>query len=158
TVTYTITIPNSGSSAQGDNPGNEFTDTLPASLTLVSADDGGSPGTFSNAGNTVNWNGSIPASGTVTITITATINAGTEGQTVCNQGTVNFDADVNGTNESTVLTDDPGQQGTANQTCFIVESGFDPTIPTLSELGLALLGLSLLLAALSILRRRKMTA
>ena len=36
-VTYTIVLSNAGPSAQADNPGNEFTDVLPASLTLVSA-------------------------------------------------------------------------------------------------------------------------
>ena len=37
TVTYTVTISNTGSGATADNPGNEFTDVLPAGLTLVSA-------------------------------------------------------------------------------------------------------------------------
>jgi len=36
-VTYTVVLTNSGPGAQGDNPGNEFTDVLPAGLTLVSA-------------------------------------------------------------------------------------------------------------------------
>ena len=37
TVTYTVTLTNTGTGAQADNAGNEFTDTLPAALTLVSA-------------------------------------------------------------------------------------------------------------------------
>src|SRR6185295_13306140 len=37
TVTYTVTLNNTGGLAQADNAGNEFTDVLPASLTLVSA-------------------------------------------------------------------------------------------------------------------------
>ena len=37
TVTYTVTLTNSGSGAQADNPGNEFIDVLPAGLTLVGA-------------------------------------------------------------------------------------------------------------------------
>ena len=32
TVTYTVTLTNTGGGAQADNPGNEFTDVLPASL------------------------------------------------------------------------------------------------------------------------------
>ncbi len=122
TVTYTVTIPNTGSFDQQDNPGFEFTDTLPSQLTLVSATDGASPGTFSNLGNIVNWDGSIPASGSVTITITATINAGTALQTVSNQGTVNHDNNGDGTNEAANLTDDPGQGGAADPTTFVVVS------------------------------------
>ncbi len=160
TVTYTIVLTNSGTVAQPDNPGFEFTDVLPAGLTLVSANDGANPGTFANAGNTVNWNGSIAGGGgSVTITITATIAAGTSGQTICNQGTFNFDADANGTNESTGTTDPPGDG--ADPTCFEVVGsggGFDPEIPTVSELGLVVLGFGLLLAAWGVLRRRKTTA
>ena len=39
TVTYTVSLTNSGPRFdQQDNPGDEFTDVLPAQLTLVSAD------------------------------------------------------------------------------------------------------------------------
>jgi uncharacterized repeat protein (TIGR01451 family) len=119
-VTYTVVLSNSAASAQLDNPGHEFTDVLPAGLTLVSAT--ASSGTAATAGNTVNWDGTIPASGSVTITITATINAGTAGTTISNQATVNFDADGNGTNESSGLTDDPGVAGAADPTSFLVLS------------------------------------
>jgi uncharacterized repeat protein (TIGR01451 family)/fimbrial isopeptide formation D2 family protein len=157
TVSYTIVLTNSGTSTQADNPGFEFTDTLPASLTLVGADDGGNPGTFANAGNTVNWNGSIAGGGgTVTITITATINAGTDGQTISNQGTFNFDADANGTNESSGTTDDPGQPGGPTPTAFVVGGGgFDPAIPTLSPLGMLLLAFVLAGLALVLMKRRR---
>ena len=37
TVTYTVVLTNSGNGTQQNNPGNEFTDVLPPSLTLVSA-------------------------------------------------------------------------------------------------------------------------
>jgi len=115
-ITYTVIITNSGTSAQLDNPGNEFVDVLPGGLTLVSATS--TSGTASTAGNTVNWNGSVPASGgSVTITISATINSGTTGS-VSNQGTVNYDADGNGANEISLLTDDPGVAGATNPTTF----------------------------------------
>ncbi len=155
TVTYTIVISNTGSSASLDNAGNELTDTLPASLTLVSATATG--GTATTAGNTVNWNGTIPAAGSVTITITATINAGTAaGTTISNQGTVSYDADLNGSNETTVQTDSPAAGGTSDPTTFVVAGGVvAPPIPTLSEWGLILLGLGLMLAAWSVLRRRE---
>jgi uncharacterized repeat protein (TIGR01451 family)/fimbrial isopeptide formation D2 family protein len=122
TVTYTIVLANSSGFDQQNNSGLEFTDTLPPQLTLVSADDGGSPGTFSNVGNTVNWDGVIPANGSVTITVTATINAGTALQTVSNQATINFDQDGNGLNEVAALSDDPGAGGAADVTSFVVVS------------------------------------
>ena len=43
--------------------------------------------------------------GSVTITITATVNAGTQGSTICNQGTASYDSNNDGTNDATVLTD-----------------------------------------------------
>jgi uncharacterized repeat protein (TIGR01451 family) len=137
TVTYTIVLTNSGSSPQQDNPGDEFTDVLPSALTLVSAS--ATSGTTTTAGNTVHWNGSIAAGGTVTITIKATIGAATVGVVIDNQGTVQYDADGNGTNESQGLTDDPSRPGVADATSLIPLSN---QIPTLGELGrLILLGM-----------------
>ncbi|MEO6193364.1 MAG: IPTL-CTERM sorting domain-containing protein [Thermoanaerobaculia bacterium] len=155
TVTYTIVISNTGASASPDNAGNEFTDTLPAGLTLVSAN--ATSGTATTAASTVNWNGSIPAAGSVTITITATINAGVAaGTTISNQGSVSYDADLNGSNETTVQTDSPAAAGASDPTTFVVVGGgVIPPIPTLSEVGLMALGFFLLLAAWSTLRRRK---
>ena len=103
-----MTLTNSGPGAQADNPGNEFTDVLPAALALVSATaTSGTP--VANIGtNTVTWNGAIPAGGTVTITITATILPTAAGTTVSNQGTISYDSDGNGTNDATAQTDDPG--------------------------------------------------
>ena len=98
------------------------------------------------ATNTVTWNGSIPGGGgTVTITIDATIDLATTGD-VSNQGTINFDADGNGTNESNTTTDDPVPAG-ANDPTTITVVGGGPSIveiPTLSQLALALLALALL--------------
>ena len=47
----------------------------------------------------------------MTITITATVNAGAQGTTISNQGTVSFDADVNGSKRVDAQTDDPGVVG-----------------------------------------------
>jgi len=119
TVTYVVTISNSGTAAITDNAGHEFTDVLPGSLALVSAV--ASSGTATTAGNTVNWDGVVaPLGGIVTITITATINAGTESTVISNQGTVSYDADGNGTNESSLLTDDPAVGGGSDPTSFTV--------------------------------------
>src|SRR2546423_1812346 len=103
TITYEIGISNGGASDQQNNPGNEFIDVLPSQLTLVSADASGGTVSANTGTNTVTWNGAISNGAAVTITITATVKAGTEGLTVSNQGTVNYDADGNGTNEATSM-------------------------------------------------------
>ncbi len=121
TVTYTVTLTNNGTVSQADNAGYEFTDVLPASLTLVSAI--ASSGTAATAASTVTWDGSLaPLGGSVTITITATVNAGTHGTTISNQGSVSYDADGNGSNESTAMTDDPAVGGATDPTAFVVQS------------------------------------
>ncbi len=119
TITYTVIISNGSVSDQQDNPGNEFIDVLPSQLTLVSAAASGGTAVANTGTNTVTWNGAIPGGEAITITITATIKAGTEGQTVSNQGTINYDADGNGTNEATTVTDDPSTSG-ADATVFTV--------------------------------------
>ena len=157
-VTYTVVLTNTNvtaiiRAAQGDNPGPEFVDALPAQLTLVSASATSGVATATVATNTVTWDGSIPAGGTVTITIVALINPGTGGQTVSNQGTINFDADGNGTNESSALTDDPSQPGAADPTTFGALS--IAQVPTLG--GMGLITLCLLLAGVALLRLRRRT-
>jgi uncharacterized repeat protein (TIGR01451 family) len=123
TITYTLAVSNAGPAAQYDNPGNELTDVLPASLALVSATATLGTATATLATNTVTWNGSIPASGSVTITITATILASTlPGTAVSNQATLAYDADGNGTNEAAGLSDDPAVAGAADPTVFTVLS------------------------------------
>lgn len=120
-VVYTIVVNNTAANAQADNPGNEFTDTLPVGLTLVSASASSGTAVATIGTGTVTWNGSIAAGGSVTITINATINATVAaGSTLSNQGTVNFDADGNGSNESTAQTDDPAVAGVANPTLIVV--------------------------------------
>jgi uncharacterized repeat protein (TIGR01451 family) len=150
-ITYTIILTNNGSGTQGDNPGNELTDTLPGSLALVSAT--ATSGAATTAGNTVNWNGSLAPGASVTITINATILASAAGTTVSNQGTISYDSDGNGTNDATGQTDDPAATGAANPTAFVV--GGAAVIPTLSEVGLAVLALLMAGLALALLRRRQ---
>jgi uncharacterized repeat protein (TIGR01451 family) len=151
-VTYTIVLTNSGSSATPDNAGNELTDVLPSSLTPVSAT--ATSGTAVLAGNTVTWNGSVPAGGSVTITITATIKASAADSVISNQATFAYDADLNGTNESTGTTDDPTKPGANDPTTITVAAAGITDIPTLSDLGLLALGLGLAFAAWITLRRR----
>jgi CSLREA domain-containing protein/uncharacterized repeat protein (TIGR01451 family) len=117
-VTYTVVLSNAGPGTQFDNPGNEFTDLLPSGLTLTSATATSGTATSNVPPNTVTWNGSIAAGGSVTITISASINSGTNGQTISNQGMISYDADGNGTNETSALTDDPSVAGANNPTSF----------------------------------------
>jgi uncharacterized repeat protein (TIGR01451 family) len=154
TITYTVTLTNSGTGAQADNPGNEFTDVLPPQLALVSANATSGTAAANTGTNTVTWNGAIPVSGTVTITITANILPAAAGQTVSNQGTIAYDSNGDGTNDATAQTDDPGVAGTANPTLIVVPAS-TIDVPTLSGLGLLVLMLSLAGLAFAILRRRR---
>ncbi|HEV7239113.1 MAG TPA: ExeM/NucH family extracellular endonuclease [Thermoanaerobaculia bacterium] len=147
-ITYTIILTNAGPSTQQNNPTDEFVDVLPATLDLVSATaTSGIP--LANVGtNTVTWNGSLAAGASVTITINATIDPlVTAGTTINNFGTIHYDADGNGTNESTRQTDNPAQPGSADQTGFVVAQAFHEHIPTLDEW--ALMALAAMLAALA---------
>lgn len=153
-ITYTVTISNPSASVQLDNPGDEFVDVLPAQLTLVSASATSGTPVATVGTNTVTWNGQIAANGgTVTITINATILPTALGP-ISNQGTINFDADGNGTNEASVQTDNPALPGANDPTTFIVAASI-ADIPTLSEIGLAAMALLLVSGAFLILRRRQ---
>jgi len=148
TVVYTVVLTNSGNGAQLDNAGDEFTDVLPSELILVDATADSGTATATVATNTVTWNGTIPPSGTVTITINALIKVDTPvGVTVSNQGSVSYDADGNGTNESSADTQAPG----GGATSFAVLPS--PAVPTLDLFGLGLLGLLLGLCGVALTRR-----
>jgi uncharacterized repeat protein (TIGR01451 family) len=153
TIIYTVTISNTSAFDQQNNPGDEFTDVLPTSLTLVGAAASSGTAAADVPNHTVHWNGAIVAGGSVTITITAVINNGTAGTTISNQGTIFFDADGNGTNESSVLTDDPNVGGATDPTSLAVSAVAQ--VPTLSSVGLALMALLLVGGALLALRRRQ---
>jgi uncharacterized repeat protein (TIGR01451 family) len=157
TVTYTVVLSNSGPGTQGDNPGNEFTDVLPAGLTLVSATATSGTATAAVATNTVTWNGSIAADGSVTITITATINSAVPpGTTISNQGSFAFDADGDGINEASGTTDNPATEPPGDPTSFQVAQQADLLeIPTLDTVGLALLALLLAIGGAWSLRRKR---
>jgi uncharacterized repeat protein (TIGR01451 family) len=124
TVTYTVEIENQGAAPQPNNPGAEFTDVLPAQLTLVSATATNGTATATVATNTVTWNGALGLENrSVSITITATVNANPIGTVVSNQGTVSFDGDANGTNESSGPTNDPITGQNNDPTVFLVGGG-----------------------------------
>jgi uncharacterized repeat protein (TIGR01451 family) len=153
-VTYTIVLSNAAVTGQGDNPGDEFVDVLPAGLTLVSATASSGTAVASIGTNTVTWNGSIAGNSSVTITIDANIDSNViGGSTITNQGTINFDADGNGSNESTTLTDNPAT-GTALDGTAIVVLGIATPVPGMSDWSRLLLMAALALAAGLAMRRR----
>jgi uncharacterized repeat protein (TIGR01451 family) len=155
-VTYTVVLTNTSGLDQADNPGAELTDVLPAQLTLVSASATSGTAVATVATNTVTWDGPIAAGASVTITIQATVKPDVPaGTTVSNQGTVSYDANGDGTNETTAGTDDPAAGGPNDPTTFVVAGGVDLTeIPTLNEVGLAVLVLLLALGGTVLMRRR----
>jgi uncharacterized repeat protein (TIGR01451 family) len=152
-VTYTVVLPNAAAQTQGDNPGAEFTDVLPAQLTLVSATATSGTAVATVATNTVTWDGSIPGGSSVTITIQATIKAETIGSTVSNQGTAAYDADGDGTNEASAVTDDPTVVNLTDPTVFTVAAQTAAEVPALGGFGLALLAVLLAAGGVGLLRR-----
>ena len=121
-VTYTVTLTNNGNGIANNNDGNEFVDVLPAGLTLrgATADAGAVTVGIVGSTATVNWNGSIAPGDSVTITIKAQIGLVDAGQTISNQGTVNFGAYEGSINDTSVLTDDPTVGGATDPTTFTV--------------------------------------
>ena len=113
---------NAGPGAQADNVGNEFTDPLPGTVALVSASATvGLATALTGPTNAVIWNGSLPIGGSVTITINATVATGTAlGTSVGNTGSISFDGNSDGTNESAAVTDDPNLPGASDPTSFTV--------------------------------------
>ncbi len=143
TIRFEVVICNYGCDDQGDNPGHEFTDTLPAGLTalnFVSA----TRGTIAMEGNGYVWDGDIPSGSCVTLTFKAEIDDDVEDLTgLCNQGIVHWDSNGDGENDVVEPTDDPETAEEDDPTCFTVEISTGPlplsgTIdaPTLSEWGM----------------------
>lgn len=141
-VVYTVTLTNSSTADQRDDPASpEFEDVLPQQLNLVEATADSGIATVDIPGKRVIWNGTISAGDTVVITIEAEIVEAFEGQSIVNQGTINFDSDGDGTNDTAAPTDDPATGGGSDPTVFASPKAFG--IPTLSEWGIVLLGILL---------------
>lgn len=154
-IVYTITLHNLGVVAQADNPGDELVDVLPPTLALVSASATSGTAVTEVATNTVRWNGSIPAGGSVTIRINATIGSGvTIGQVIANQATASYDADGNGSNESSAVSDDPSTGAAGDATLLVITQAAVVAIPALDGVGLSLLILLVAMAGVMVIGRR----
>ncbi|HXU34353.1 MAG TPA: DUF11 domain-containing protein [Thermoanaerobaculia bacterium] len=152
-ATYTIVITNHGPATQFDNPGPELTDPLSPDFTPVSVT--ASSG-IATATNFLNWDGSIPAGGTVTITLLVRLSTLlAPGATVSNQATAHYDADGDGTNESSASSDDPATAGTSDPTVFqVVGAPAVTEIPTLGGFGFAALAVLMGLVAVGLMAKR----
>ncbi len=124
---------------------------LPATLQLVSATATSSTVVGNVGTNTVTWNDALATSGSVTITITATILSSAASQNVSNQGTIGYDSDGNGTNDASAVTSFPGGVG---PTVFVVAALPAIAMPLFSPLNLAWLALAFAAIAFFALRRR----
>ncbi len=106
TLAYTFKITNSGATKQNDNPGPEFTATLPTGLVGVpgsGVSSGG--GVITVTGTSVTWDGMIPAGAMVTLSYRAQVgNSVAAGTDLVVSSTVYADGDNNGTNEGQTTT------------------------------------------------------
>ena len=150
-VEWTVVLANAGPGAQFDNPGNEFEDPIDPIFTVSSLS--ATLGTAAVVDNLVTWNGKLPANATVEIVIHGDLPTTGTGGTFWNQGTVLYDADGEGTNESLRLSDDPAQDGEADPTPVYIRSILE--IPALGRVGFALLALALALFALARFRKAR---
>ena len=138
TVQYTVQLNNNSATPLPDGAGPEFQDVLPAQLELVSASADVGIASVDTTTDTVTWNGALAAGQTVTIVIEASIDPGTGGQTVSNQGFV-LDTDGVGEPAPPAPTDDPSTAPPDDPTAFVVSGGQTTMaeIPTLGELAAA---------------------
>lgn len=110
TIEYAVTISNTGTANQFNNPGNEFEDLIPVNTTYVNESATATSGIieYDIGENKIIWNGDIPKESSVILKFRVNVNQSLEnGTIISNQGTVFWDSDENGTNEATELTDDP---------------------------------------------------
>ncbi len=108
-LTYTVSLANElNDFAQANNASNEFEDTLDSRVTFDSIVSTSSGALVHNSG-VMQWNGAIPASGTVTLQYRVQVNDDVcgNGGTISNQGTIFMDASGDGVNSITEVTDDP---------------------------------------------------
>ncbi|MEW5825645.1 MAG: CARDB domain-containing protein [Candidatus Bipolaricaulota bacterium] len=143
TIRYEIVITNDGCADLEDGPGHEFADTLPGGGLAATGYAEASQGTIAVEGNTVTWDGAIPAGGSVRLTFKVRIDdAVPAGTAICNQGVVQWDEDGDGVVDGSEPTDDPDTPAEDDPTCLTVEESELPVpltgtidAPSLTEWG-----------------------
>ena len=124
---------------------------MPAGLTIfrASSDSPDFQVIADPATNAVYGNGPMGPGESVTVTIEALVDA-EAGTTITNQALLQFDANRDGVNDSSSLSDDPGTPGAEDGTVLVVIGFAD--IPTLDALGISLMALLLSVIALGRVR------
>lgn len=109
TLRYKVTISNTGTANQDNNPGDEFEDYLPENVTYIPGSTTATSGIidYNDGENKITWNGGVPSESSVILGFDITVNMGiANGTIISNQGTVYWDSNEDGTNDATELTDD----------------------------------------------------
>ena len=125
-LVYTIVLHNIGNAALVNNVDPEFLDNIPANTTYIVGTASATVGSVTlNPTNTqLRWDGTLNPGQATAITFQVRLGSPLAHMTqICNQGTVYYDGDGNGTNESTVPTDDPRTSEKDDATCDTVVSG-----------------------------------
>ncbi|MEF8879893.1 MAG: hypothetical protein V5A64_05840 [Candidatus Thermoplasmatota archaeon] len=110
TLEYTVSLINTGTIDQPDNPSNEFEDIIPENTEYVVGSATATSGTidYNSNNNKIIWNGDIPAESSVSLNFKVKVDNGLEnGTIISNQGEVYWDSNEDGTNDATELTDNP---------------------------------------------------
>lgn len=132
TIRYSITLSNTGTADQNNNPGNEFEDYIPNNATYVPGSVTATSGVigYDSGENKIIWNGNILAESSRVLSFDVVINeTGLEtGAIVSNQGTVYWDSNEDGTNDATELTDDHYTDDGVDQDGDGFTDDDDPTI------------------------------
>lgn len=107
---YTVTISNTGTANQNDNPGNEFEDIITENVTYIGGSVTATSGTidYLSVEDKIIWNGEVLAESSVSITFEVIVNSTlNNGALISNQGNVYWDSNEDGINDEIELTDDP---------------------------------------------------
>jgi len=97
-----MTISNTGTADQNNNPGDEFEDFIPENTTYVAGSATASSGTinYNSDENKITWDGSISGESSVVLEFEVTVDPGLEnGTIISNQGTVFWDSNEDGIND-----------------------------------------------------------
>jgi len=146
-VRYTLVVSNTGSAAANDVRIVEE-DTLPSQVTFISGSVLTSSGILVSENPLIVNVGTLNPGAQATVSFRVEVNPGTAGQTASNR------ASVTSNNAPKVLSDNDGDPDNGlNPTQFPIRAPTVPSIPTLSEWGMTILSL-LMLLALGATRRR----